>query len=290
LTTHDPHGHDPHGHEKEPIILTTPGRFGKAIVLIGITLAIGAAIVINFWAEFHKNPPPVTQIMAAQAAANASAAAPAVAGTTQISIAQGASAQGSKNFDPADAQVPQGNKMVWRNDDTVPHTSTSGTGPSDPNKGKLWDTSLIMPGKSSNPVDTKNMKVGDSIPYFCTVHPYMQAKVTITAAQAGGGASASAGPTIKILAGASAQGSQPYDPKELTAKKGDTVQVINQDTVPHTVTSGSGPSASDNGKLWDTNLIMPAKTAQISLAKVNPGEYDYHCTVHPYMTGKIKVQ
>lgn len=283
--------HDPHGHEKEPIILTTPGRFGKAIILIGITLAIGAGIVIPFWGDFHKNPPPVTQIMASQAQATEKQT-PAAAGTTEIAIDQGASAQGSKNFDPDNGQVPLGNKIIWHNEDTVPHTATSGTGPSDPNKGKLFDTSLIMPGKSSNPVDTKNMKTGDSIPYFCTVHPYMQGKVTITAAQAGGagGGAAASGPTIKILAGASAQGSQAFDPKELTAKKTDTVQVINQDTVPHTVTSGKGPSDPDVGKLFDTKIIDPAKTASISLANVKPGEYDYHCSVHPYMTGKLKVE
>jgi plastocyanin len=120
----------------------------------------------------------------------------------------------------------------------------------------------------------------------------MQGKITVTAAQAGGGQTggAAAGPTIKILQGASAQGSQPFDPAELTAKKSDTVQVINQDSVPHTVTSGKDENDPNKGKLWDTSIIEGGKTAQISLAKVDPGEYDYHCTLHPYMQGKLKVE
>jgi plastocyanin len=28
----------------------------------------------------------------------------------------------------------------------------------------------------------------------------------------------------------------------------------------------------------------------LSLAQVNPGQYDFYCMVHPYMTGKIVVQ
>ena len=54
--------HDEHGHEKEPIILTSGRRFGKGLLIVVITLAVGAAIVIPFFDEMYKNPPPVTQI------------------------------------------------------------------------------------------------------------------------------------------------------------------------------------------------------------------------------------
>ncbi|HJU34292.1 MAG TPA: hypothetical protein VJ695_04140, partial [Nitrososphaera sp.] len=52
------------------------------------------------------------------------------------------------------------------------------------------------------------------------------------AAAAGGGG----GPTLNILEGAAVQGSPDYDPDELTASTGAQVNVVNQDTVPHTVT------------------------------------------------------
>src|SRR5829696_1532976 len=63
-----------------------------------------------------------------------------------------------------------------------------------------------------------------------------------TGASRGGGGVAGGSPIINILEGAAVQGSPDYDPDELTAKKGDEVTVVNQDTVPHTATSGTGAS------------------------------------------------
>jgi plastocyanin len=110
-----------------------------------------------------------------------------------------------------------------------------------------------------------------------------------TGATGGGGAAGGGGPTINILEGAAVQGSPDYDPDELTAKKGDEVTVVNQDTVPHTVTSGTGASDPNSAQLFDTSIINGGESATISLAQVEPGQYDYYCMVHPYMTGKITV-
>ncbi len=79
------------------------------------------------------------------------------------------------------AQVPSSNKIVWDNQDTVPHTATSGTGPSDPNSGKLFDTSIISPGEKSTPVELKGVSQGQTIQYHCTVHPYMTSQLTVAA-------------------------------------------------------------------------------------------------------------
>src|SRR5215211_4965013 len=105
----------------------------------------------------------------------------------------------------------------------------------------------------------------------------------------GGGAAAGGGPTINILEGAAVQGSPDYDPDELTAKKGDEVTVVNQDTVPHTATSGTGATDPNSAKSFDTSIINGGESATISLAQVEPGQYDYYCMIHPYMTGKITI-
>src|SRR5829696_4966157 len=105
----------------------------------------------------------------------------------------------------------------------------------------------------------------------------------------GGGGAAGGGPIINILEGAAVQGSPDYDPDELTAKKGDEVTVVNQDTVPHTATSGTGATDPNSAKSFDTSIINGGESATISLAQVEPGQYDYYCMVHPYMTGKITV-
>src|SRR5215204_3829568 len=110
-----------------------------------------------------------------------------------------------------------------------------------------------------------------------------------TGATGGGGGAAGGGPIINILEGAAVQGSPDYDPDELTAKKGDEVTVVNQDTVPHTATSGTGATDPNSAKLFDTSIINGGESATISLAQVEPGQYDYYCMVHPYMTGKITV-
>ncbi|HEX6281217.1 MAG TPA: hypothetical protein VFZ67_03225, partial [Nitrososphaera sp.] len=57
----------------------------------------------------------------------------------------------------------------------------------------------------------------------------------------GGGGAAAGGSTINILEGSSIQGSPDYDPDELTVSAGTDVTVVNQDTVLHTATSGTGP-------------------------------------------------
>jgi plastocyanin len=113
---------------------------------------------------------------------------------------------------------------------------------------------------------------------------------TTTGGGAGGGGAATGGLTINILEGSSIQGSPDYDPEELTASAGAEVSVVNQDTLPHSATSGTGPQDPNSAQLFDTSLINAGESATLSLAQVTPGQYDYYCIVHPYMTGKIVVQ
>jgi plastocyanin len=240
-----------------------------------------------------KNPPPVSLIRAERPPPTT----PPEAGTTTIAILQGASAQGSPDYDPDAAQVPLGNKIVWENQDTVPHTATSGDDEKDPEKGSLFDTNIISPNEKSKAIELADAKEGDTFNYFCTLHPYMTSELTIAAAGAGAGqggnqtgGGAAAGATLNILEGASAQGSPAYDPDPLTAKKGDEINVVNQDSIPHTVTSGTGNSDPEKGSLFDTNIITGGESAKISLAEVDPGEYDYFCIVHEYMKGKLIVE
>jgi plastocyanin len=112
---------------------------------------------------------------------------------------------------------------------------------------------------------------------------------TTAAGGAGGGATAG-GSTINILEGSSIQGSPDYDPEELTVSAGAEVTVVNQDTVLHSATSGTGPQDPESAQQFDTSLINAGESATLSLAQVTPGQYDYYCMVHPYMTGKIVVQ
>jgi plastocyanin len=302
--------------DESPIIRTSSRRMAKGLAIIVIMIAFGAAIAVPNWHNFAKNPPPVSTITTQTASSGGAAGGasssgggaastttssqPAAlpAGATPITILAGASVQGNPNFQPADGKVSLGSKVVWQNKDTTVHTATSGSGASDPNSGKVFDTKMINAGSNSDPVEIKNAKVGDTIAYYCQIHPYMTAKISVTAASAssaasgggGGGSTAASGPSLTIPQGASVQGNPSYQPATLTVKKGDTIQVQNKDTTPHTVTSGKTLEDPNKVKDFDTSIISPSASAQISTANLKAGEFPFHCDVHPYMTGTLKVQ
>src|ERR687893_616004 len=109
-------------------------------------------------------------------------------------------------------------------------------------------------------------------------------------AETAGTATGGGAVTLTILEGSSIQGSPDYDPDELTVAAGSEVTVVNQDTLPHTVTSGTSPTDPNSAQLFDTSLINGGESATLSLAQVSAGQYAYYCLVHPYMTGKLTVQ
>jgi plastocyanin len=73
-----------------------------------------------------------------------------------------------------------------------------------------------------------------------------------------------------------------YSPRELTVAAGTRVTWVNQDDVPHTVTSTTRPRALDSGAL-DTD-------DRFTFVFTTPGTYEYFCAVHPHMTGKVIVK
>ena len=94
-----------------------------------------------------------------------------------LNIPQGASVQGNPSYDPDPLTVKVGDTIAVNNEDTTPHTVTNGKDATDPNMGKLFDTSIINAGDSSEIVTT-DLKPGE-YPYFCSVHPYMTGTLTV---------------------------------------------------------------------------------------------------------------
>lgn len=279
-------------HKKEPIILTSGARLGRGLIIVIATMAVGAGILIPFFDAMYANPPPVTQIRTEEPEEPEQ---PAEAGTTTIAMLKGAATQGNPDYEPDAAEVPLGNKIVWENKDTVPHTATAGTGPNDPESGAAFDTDIVLGGEKSDPVDTASFAEGDEFDYHCTLHPYMTGTIAIAAKSEGGAGGETAGgtaggSTINILQGAATQGSPDYDPDSLEVTKGDVVNVVNKDAVPHTVTSGTGPTDADAGKAFDTDIMLGKATFELETAGLDAGDYDYFCMIHPYMTGKLTVK
>jgi plastocyanin len=44
------------------------------------------------------------------------------------------------------------------------------------------------------------------------------------------------------------------------------------------------------GKMFDTSIINAGASGKVVTANLEAAEYNYHCAVHPFMTGKIIVQ
>ncbi|HKT31512.1 MAG TPA: cupredoxin family copper-binding protein [Gammaproteobacteria bacterium] len=72
-----------------------------------------------------------------------------------------------------------------------------------------------------------------------------------------------------------------FQPAVLTVKVGTRVTWTNHDTTPHTVTSSDKRFTSSGG--LDTG-------DQHSVVFETPGTYEYFCSLHPMMTGKVIVQ
>jgi len=85
-----------------------------------------------------------------------------------------------------------------------------------------------------------------------------------------------------IPAGASGQGNPSFTPAIINAKKGYAIEWTNNDNVPHTVTS-----AKDNGKSFDSSIIMSKKKFVLDTSTLKDSEYNYFCTIHPFMKGKF---
>ena len=88
--------------------------------------------------------------------------------TTQISIPRGAATQQVKIFyQPNPASVSSGAKITWVNRDSAPHTATA--------DNNSFDTGIIQAGTSGSAM----IKGQTTIPYHCTIHPWMKANLMI---------------------------------------------------------------------------------------------------------------
>jgi cytochrome c oxidase subunit 2 len=117
-----------------------------------------------------------TESAAARNATSAAAGGGGGGGVT-LTILEGSSIQGSPDYDPKELTVKKGDKILVENVDTMPHTVTNGESGSDPNSGKLCDTSIIKGGDSAE-LETSTVDAGTH-PYYCMVHPYMTGTLTV---------------------------------------------------------------------------------------------------------------
>ncbi|HEX6671831.1 MAG TPA: plastocyanin/azurin family copper-binding protein [Nitrososphaeraceae archaeon] len=85
---------------------------------------------------------------------------------------------------------------------------------------------------------------------------------------------------VIITLGAADEGNfEPYAPRAINVMPGSIVSWTNEDMTPHTVTA--------NNNLFDAGPISPGDTFENVFD--TPGELGYHCSIHPWMTGRVMV-
>jgi plastocyanin len=89
------------------------------------------------------------------------------------------------------------------------------------------------------------------------------------------------GSEVIITLGAADEGNfEPFTPRAVNVMPGSIVSWTNEDSTTHTVTSN------EEG-LFDADQISPGDTFEFLFDM--PGEVGYHCSIHPWMTGRVMV-
>ena len=70
-----------------------------------------------------------------------------------------------------------------------------------------------------------------------------------------------------------------FEPADAAIQPGDTIMWVNEGNTPHTVTS-------DDGR-FDSEVLNPGESFMFTFPEA--GTFNYHCEIHPFMTGSVTV-
>jgi plastocyanin len=95
---------------------------------------------------------------------------------------------------------------------------------------------------------------------------------------------------VSIIPGAAQRDSiNHYYPPAINVPVDTTIAWVNNDYgQPHTVTSGA-PNASDAGSIFNSGIMPPTTNAFFQYTFENPGDYVYHCNIHPWRQAIVSV-
>jgi plastocyanin len=110
-----------------------------------------------------------------------------------------------------------------------------------------------------------------------------------TNATATGASGAITGTSVSIVPGSSSLTTNAFSPNPIQVSVGNTVTWTNNDSQPHTVTSGSNgqPDNKFNSSPNFSPLLNPGQTFSFTFTQA--GDYPYFCMLHPTMVGTVSV-
>ena len=273
-------------------------QYLKPMAVIFISAAIvGGTTFYAFGLVTPKAQVPAGEEQEAPPPAEEPAARPA--NTISAMILPGASAEGNPDYDPDPLTVNQGDGVEWTNEDNTPHTVTS-------KQEGVFDSGIID-AAAKWLLNTADLQPAE-YEYYCTLHPFMGATLVVTGAAAAnqtagntttaGAAAANqmapnsraASPlvtSVSIANGASVPTNEEFfAPDDVQVTVGSMVTWKNDDTASHTVTSGTvqNNTPTPDGR-FDSGILNAGDSFPFVFDKA--GEYQYYCTIHPWMTAKV---
>jgi plastocyanin len=110
-----------------------------------------------------------------------------------------------------------------------------------------------------------------------------------TNATATGASGANTGTSVSVVSGSSSLTDTAYQPNPIQVSVGTTVTWTNNDSQPHTVTSGSNgqPDNKFNSSPNFNPLLTQGQTFSFTFTQA--GDYPYFCMLHPNMVGTVSV-
>ena len=222
-------------------------------------------------------------------------------------ILAGSSAQNNPDYEPDPLTVNKGDGVQWANADNVPHTVTS-------REPDLFDSGTVNAGATWL-LNTAEIDAGE-YEYYCMFHNWMVGKLNVVDGVAApavgtGNATVAESPSnqsstdnetsdtpstgggkvtsVSISVGASVPtNGKFFDPENVKTTVGSLVTWMNDDSLPHTVTSGvvNNNSPAADGK-FDSGIMNQGDSYPFVFDEV--GEYPYYCMIHPWMTGRVIV-
>ena len=76
-----------------------------------------------------------------------------------------------------------------------------------------------------------------------------------------------------------------YEAEQLTVAVGTKVTFTNEDSAPHTATSGQSPTADG---AFDTGTLKKGQSKRVKFTKA--GTFAYYCSIHPFMKATVIVK